>query len=471
MRGDRSAIDGIERTIDRRTFLRATGAGVAGVTTGGLVGTAGAVGGSTPPLHTEGRWIRDPAGENVELRGFATAGLDFIANDWYPFSTTEVLERATDGEQWQPNAIRLPVTEWPFIEQGPAYVVEELLRPAVDVLADRGVYAMIDFHLIRPYVETRANAEGMVADGWAETIDDLGFDASVPTDELLMDFWSAVAPAFADDDHVLYELFNEPTLPVAWSSYGSSDVSNRQESWTLWQKTAQPWVDEIRAHAPETPIIVGSPSWTSRTDFAPEYPFEGDNLVYAGHIYPPNGQPSEFDSVYGAPAEDVPVAITEFGWDPSLPEDDEGYGTTSGWGEPFREWVDSYDNVGWFGWCFDHSWAPTFFEETGDSSQPWALKDGPEEHGGFIRQWLADAASGGDSPPEPPILGDARPTDPDGDGVFEDVSGNGDLDFPDVNTLFQNTDAPAVQNTPTMFDFDGDGDVDSQDVLALFERI
>jgi PKD repeat protein len=29
------------------------------------------------------------------------------------------------------------------------------------------------------------------------------------------------------------------------------------------------------------------------------------------------------------------------------------------------------------------------------------------------------------------------PTDPDGDGVFEDVNGNGQLDFDDIVELFQ----------------------------------
>ncbi|WP_159077035.1 sialate O-acetylesterase [Halococcoides cellulosivorans] len=58
-------------------------------------------------------------------------------------------------------------------------------------------------------------------------------------------------------------------------------------------------------------------------------------------------------------------------------------------------------------------------------------------------------------------------TDPDGDGLYEDINGNRQLDFPDVNLLFQNTD----DTNDAKFDFDGDGDVDMQDVLALFEMV
>ncbi|AWB28085.1 hypothetical protein HARCEL1_10395 [Halococcoides cellulosivorans] len=77
----------------------------------------------------------------------------------------------------------------------------------------------------------------------------------------------------------------------------------------------------------------------------------------------------------------------------------------------------------------------------------------------------ATVSSGLDWPTDP------APTDPDGDGLYEDVSGDGDLNFPDVNALFQNTTSDAVQNNVQYFDFDGDGVVGLQDVLALFEMV
>ncbi|MFW6436605.1 MAG: cellulase family glycosylhydrolase [Halococcoides sp.] len=62
-------------------------------------------------------------------------------------------------------------------------------------------------------------------------------------------------------------------------------------------------------------------------------------------------------------------------------------------------------------------------------------------------------------------------TDPDGDGLFEDLSGNEKTDFPDVNELFQNADSATVQDNTQFYDFTDDGSVDLQDVLALFEMV
>ncbi|AWB27116.1 glycosyl hydrolase family 18 protein [Halococcoides cellulosivorans] len=70
----------------------------------------------------------------------------------------------------------------------------------------------------------------------------------------------------------------------------------------------------------------------------------------------------------------------------------------------------------------------------------------------------------------PPAIADAPPTDPDGDGLYEDLNGNGHWGFPDVNLLFQHTDDPRVVDHTAAYDFDGDGQVDMQDVLALFEH-
>ncbi|QLH81664.1 PKD domain-containing protein [Halosimplex pelagicum] len=366
-----------ERTATRRGVLRATGAGVAGVALGGVAGTAAADEGVPSRLHTDGKWVRDADGEAVRLRGLATASMGFYEVEGnHPKTPTEVVDWASDPARgWYPNVVRLPVTKWDVDQLGVDALVSDVLRPVVDLLGERGTYAMIDFHLIHPYTEAAA--------------DDADYGTS--PDELVRNFWGGVAPAFADDEHVIYELFNEPTYPIFWSDNGES-VESPEDEWLLWRDTAQPWVDMVREEAPETPIVLGSPSWTSRTNFAPEYPFEGENLVYAAHIYPDNGQPDEFDDTYGAPAEDVPVFVTEFGWDPY--SEDLDYGTNTDWGQPFREWVESYDNMGWAAWCFDDSWAPTMFDSPGEGgADDWTLRSAPEEHGGFIRQWLAESSA------------------------------------------------------------------------------
>ncbi|WP_159077038.1 dockerin type I domain-containing protein [Halococcoides cellulosivorans] len=70
-----------------------------------------------------------------------------------------------------------------------------------------------------------------------------------------------------------------------------------------------------------------------------------------------------------------------------------------------------------------------------------------------------------------PTIDGARPTDPDDDGLYEDLTGDGRVNFPDVNTLFQHTDESVVQNNVELFDYNDDGNVNDIDVLALFESV
>lgn len=68
----------------------------------------------------------------------------------------------------------------------------------------------------------------------------------------------------------------------------------------------------------------------------------------------------------------------------------------------------------------------------------------------------------------PPVVGDQNPTDPDGDGVYEDINGDGEFDILDVQALFVNRDAATVTDNPQWYDFNDDGDVNIVDVQALF---
>ncbi|ELZ06761.1 alkaline phosphatase PhoX [Natrialba aegyptia] len=74
----------------------------------------------------------------------------------------------------------------------------------------------------------------------------------------------------------------------------------------------------------------------------------------------------------------------------------------------------------------------------------------------------------------PPIgggPGGGSPTDPDGDGKFEDVNGNGRVDYDDVVVLFENIDDDAVQLNEDAFDFNENGQIDYDDTVALYDEL
>ncbi|ERH09699.1 MAG: hypothetical protein J07HX64_01460 [halophilic archaeon J07HX64] len=61
-------------------------------------------------------------------------------------------------------------------------------------------------------------------------------------------------------------------------------------------------------------------------------------------------------------------------------------------------------------------------------------------------------------------------TDTDGDGLLEDIDGDGEFTIFDVQTFFVNFQSGPVQDNPALFNFDesDDGEIDIFDVQALF---
>jgi PKD repeat protein len=74
-------------------------------------------------------------------------------------------------------------------------------------------------------------------------------------------------------------------------------------------------------------------------------------------------------------------------------------------------------------------------------------------------------AIGGGSGP-----GGRAPTDPDGDGLYEDVNGNGRMDYADIELLFENLDSDAVQLNKEAYDFNDNGQIDYDDVVELYDE-
>ncbi|MCU4740627.1 hypothetical protein [Natronoglomus mannanivorans] len=63
------------------------------------------------------------------------------------------------------------------------------------------------------------------------------------------------------------------------------------------------------------------------------------------------------------------------------------------------------------------------------------------------------------------------PRDLNGDGLYRDVDGNGELGTNDVVTLFDHLEHEAVTANPEAFDFAGTGEVTTTDVVELFEEL
>jgi hypothetical protein len=332
--------------LGRRTYIKTIGAATGGLALGGMNGTATPTS-NLPQLHTEGNAIVTENGDQITLRGVNIVDPQLAAEQRSGIDV--LINRVTDQTNgWHTDVIRLPVHASRYLADPDNYV-SQYLTPAVNACAAAGAYCIVDWHRIEDYNTDQIDQETRA-------------------------FWDHVAPIYADQPHVLYELFNEPIGPNTWD-----------EDWATWKTVAQPWVDLIRSHAPKTPIIVGSPHWSQFTQYAADDPFTGDNLIYTAHIYPAIKQ-SEWEEKFGAPAESVPVFVTEWGYENSPDIQWVIQSTTSEFGKPFRSFVKSHPTMSWCAWNYDHIWQPVMVDSN------YNLLGGNDYMGEFAKSWLADAA-------------------------------------------------------------------------------
>ncbi|WP_318568004.1 choice-of-anchor I family protein [Salinigranum marinum] len=71
----------------------------------------------------------------------------------------------------------------------------------------------------------------------------------------------------------------------------------------------------------------------------------------------------------------------------------------------------------------------------------------------------------------PVVTGTEPPVDVDGDGAYEDVNGNGRLDYDDVVALFGNIESDAVQLNKEAYDFNENGRLDYADIVTLYDEV
>jgi hypothetical protein len=328
-----------------------------GASTGGTAGYTTVA--DFPALHVEGNQIKNDAGDVIILRGVST--IDLGTTQQNEGGIIEMIDRITNRKDTQgtspgffPTVVRLAIypadsdaTHSPFTyEKGSSSFYTNLLRPTVNHLKQRGAYAIIDWHYI------------------GDT--DLHRDTT-------NDFWTTMAPLFANDKNVLFELFNEPV--------------NKPNDWATVKADMQAWYDIVRKSAPNNLVLVGTPSWCQQLASTAQDPIDGYNIAYVGHIYPMHWTMTGVVSGAEAAAAVHPVFLTEWGFESGSNAVVDG--TATSYGDPFKAWVDQL-GVSWTAWCASNVWYSRMFETNTDPSatDSFKLLVGSGVMGGFAKDWL-----------------------------------------------------------------------------------
>lgn len=329
----------------------------------------------TPWLHVDGNKIKDPAGNVVVLRGVSLIDLGFL--EGWQGGAVNMVDRLTDKNDaqgsspgWYPKIIRIPIippdasSGWPhrFDPNDDSYY-NNLLKPVVDYCASKDLYAIIDWHYI--------------TDTWDKV-------------EQTSEFWQYIAPRFANDSHVLFELFNEPI-----NGGGSST-----DRWISVRDDMQTWVDIVRTYAPHNLILVGGPQWCQILAPQAANPIDGDNIVYVSHIYPAHwlgiyGNPVWFRNQITTCAAVHPVIMTEWGF--TTTSETLLNGTVTEYGQPLIDFIEGL-GIGSTAWCASYNWGPPMFWND------WTLRCGEGEMGCFTKDWLYDKRN--DDQPSQWLYGD-----------------------------------------------------------------
>jgi len=223
-------------------------------------------------LHVCGVHLCNSHGKAIQLRGVSTHGLQF-APKCYPNAALDAL-----AGDWHSDLLRIAmyVQEGGF-ETDPAGFTAKV-NTLVDKAQARGMYAIVDFHLLNP-------GDPAFNLGRAKT------------------FFAAVAKRNAAKKNVLYEIANEPN----------------GVSWAAIKAYAEKVIPVIRAQDPDAVVIVGTRGFSSlgiaEGSSSAETiadPIKLPNVMYAFHFYAASHKDNYRAEITKAAAK-LPMFVTEFG--------------------------------------------------------------------------------------------------------------------------------------------------------------
>ena len=288
-------------------------------------------------LQVIGNRLYKPNGETIKLIGTCICSMEWAGGEHMEESFAMSLDN------WNSNTIRLPLDAdgwwgryWWISDDGLSY--QQKVRNLVEMATSRGKYVIIDLHHF----------------GWLKEED--------------VKWWDEVAPMFANNPGVMYNLFNEPHT-TGWELWRNGGYRNGERV-----VGHQELLERIRAKGIKNIIVAGGMDWSYQLySMVPgydglEYGYQllepeenpGYGIVYDTHIYPWKGGEDSWAKMVGVAFPYIPVFSGENGHtNERLADwfDDTYYEYATIWNNQLLNYYEQ-NEVNYNAWCFHNSSAP-----------------------------------------------------------------------------------------------------------------
>lgn len=278
-------------------------------------------------LRMNGTAMVNEKGDTVQLKGISM-GWHCLWPRFYNTGTVTELAKNWNAEVVRA-AIGLDHTDISF-DKRPEFayqLVDNIVKGAVD----NGIYAIIDFH---------------------------SHQNNLP---LAKEFFETVSKKYGNLPNVMFEIWNEP-LQIQWSEI---------------KDYAEEVLPVIRKNAPESIVIIPTPSWDQEVDKAAADPLKGhDNIVYALHFYAATHKDWLIDRAQKALDSGLPLFISECA---GMEATGDGPLDLQSW----QDWMAFADKnkVSWVAWSVSDKF------ETCSMLQPCASSNGLDWTDSDIKEW------------------------------------------------------------------------------------
>ncbi|BCS81905.1 cellulase family glycosylhydrolase [Anaerocellum diazotrophicum] len=259
------------------------------------------------------KYLADQKGEIIQLRGMSTHGLQ-----WYGDIINKNAFEAL-SKDWECNVVRLAM----YVGEG-GYAsnpsIKEKVLEGIKLAIENDMYVIVDWHVLNPG------------------------DPNAEIYKGAKDFFKEIATSFPNDYHIIYEVCNEPNP-------NEPGVENSLDGWKKVKSFAQPIIQMLRSLGNQNIIIVGSPNWSQRPDFAIQDPINDKNVMYSVHFYSGTHKVDGyvFENMKNAFENGVPIFVSE--WGTSL---------ASGDGGPYLDEADKWleylneNYISWVNWSLSN---------------------------------------------------------------------------------------------------------------------